>query len=296
MRKAKSAKAAKRRRKKRARPARAGATETALAMLAHEIRTPLNGILALSELIAAADLPEREREWAAQVKGAAEHLAALATLVVDGVRAEKRGLVLRAEPFRPRALAEARRRGACGARRGEGARRRCRRSRTTCRSSSIGDRVRLRAALENLADNAVKFTEPGASACRSNAARRRARAPSAQLRVHRQRHRAVAGGDRAAVPAVQAGERGHRAPLSAAPGWGSCSCGGSRKAMGGDLTVKSRAGQGSTFPSHRHARRGAGRSAERWRARGRTRAARREACACCARRTIRMPASCSTRS
>ena len=83
------------------------AVESALAMLAHEIRTPLNGILALSELIAAADLPQREREWASLVKSAAEHLAQLATLVVDGVRAEARGLVLRDEPFRLRALAEA---------------------------------------------------------------------------------------------------------------------------------------------------------------------------------------------
>src|SRR6202008_4571089 len=105
MRKVKSAKSAKRRRRTRARP-RSGATETALAMLAHEIRTPLNGILAMSELIASADLPERERQWAAHVKGAAEHLAALATLVVDGVRAEKRGLALREEVFGPRALAQ----------------------------------------------------------------------------------------------------------------------------------------------------------------------------------------------
>src|SRR6185369_14689436 len=108
MRKVGSARAAKRRRKV-ARPRRAArpdAVETALATLAHEIRTPLNGILALSELIAAADLPERERQWASQVKGAAEHLAALATLVVDGVRADKRGLVLRAEPFRLRTLAQ----------------------------------------------------------------------------------------------------------------------------------------------------------------------------------------------
>src|SRR5512132_2616887 len=109
MRRVGSAKAAKRWRKVAhpRRAARPDAVETALAMLAHEIRTPLNGILALSELIAAADLPERERQWAGQVKGAAEHLAALATLMVDGVRAEQRGLVLRDEPFRPRALAEA---------------------------------------------------------------------------------------------------------------------------------------------------------------------------------------------
>src|SRR2546423_8861450 len=149
MRKVGSAKAASKRRKVAhpRRAARADAVETALAMLAHEIRTPLNGILALSELIAAADLPERERAWASQVKGAAEHLAALATLVVDGVRADKRGLVLGDEPFRPRALAEA-----IGAT-------------LTARAEAkglaadiaiaddlpdlvIGDRVRLRAALE----------------------------------------------------------------------------------------------------------------------------------------------------
>src|SRR5436305_8238302 len=105
MRKATGKKPVKRRRKTRARQRRAGATETALAMLAHEIRTPLNGILAMSELLAAADLPERERQWAGHAKAAAEHLAALATLVVDGVRAERRRLTLREEAFRPRALA-----------------------------------------------------------------------------------------------------------------------------------------------------------------------------------------------
>ena len=122
-----------RRRKKRARPARSGATETALAMLAHEIRTPLNGILAMSELIAAADLPERERQWAAHVKSAAEHLAALATLVVDGVRAEKRGLVLREEVFglRARWRRNSARRLAL-ARKRKGSPPMCR-SRTTCR-------------------------------------------------------------------------------------------------------------------------------------------------------------------
>src|ERR1044072_8296436 len=98
MRKAKRAGVAKARKAKRPRrkSSRAGATEFALASLAHEIRTPLNGILAMSELIAAADLPAREREWAAQVKSAAEHLAHLSTLVVDGAR--------RGTPFRFRSL------------------------------------------------------------------------------------------------------------------------------------------------------------------------------------------------
>jgi len=163
MRVAKRVKAATTTRRKvrpRRKRARLDTVENALATLAHEIRTPLNGILALSELIAAAELPEREREWASLVKSAAEHLANLATLVVDGVRAEARGLALRDEPFRPRALAEAV--GGMLAARAE--------AKGLAASILIaadlpelvtGDRVRLRAALENLADNAVKFTERG---------------------------------------------------------------------------------------------------------------------------------------
>ncbi|HYS47444.1 MAG TPA: histidine kinase dimerization/phospho-acceptor domain-containing protein, partial [Xanthobacteraceae bacterium] len=59
------------RKARRSAPARRGRTssaraiDAALAALAHEVRTPLTGILALSELIAASDLPARERGWAA---------------------------------------------------------------------------------------------------------------------------------------------------------------------------------------------------------------------------------------
>ncbi len=84
----------------------------------------------------------------------------LATLVVDGVRAGKHGLVLRAEPFRPRALAEA-----VGATLAARAQAKGLAAEITIADDMpdlvIGDRVRLRAALENLADNAVKFTERG---------------------------------------------------------------------------------------------------------------------------------------
>src|SRR5690242_5072472 len=78
------------------------AIEATLAALAHDIRTPLTGILALGELLATSQLGERERGWATAIKGTAEHLAALTSLIVDAARADARGLVLQRATFRPR--------------------------------------------------------------------------------------------------------------------------------------------------------------------------------------------------
>src|SRR5580693_3262901 len=75
----------------------ARAIEATLAELAHEIRTPLTGILALSELLSTSGLGERERGWASAIKGTAEHLAMLTSLIVDAARADVAGLVLRRE-------------------------------------------------------------------------------------------------------------------------------------------------------------------------------------------------------
>ncbi|MFL5040188.1 MAG: sensor histidine kinase, partial [Xanthobacteraceae bacterium] len=139
---------------------RVGAVEAALAALAHEVRTPLNGILAFGELLAASQLPERERGWASAIKGAAEHLAQLTTVVVDGAKADGRKLVLRSYPFRPRQLAEAVAATVHARAQTKGL------AATVSIADDlpalvVGDPVRLRAALENLIDNAVKFTDRG---------------------------------------------------------------------------------------------------------------------------------------
>ena len=155
-------------RKARARDPRA--VEIALAGLAHDIRTPLTGIVALAQLLHASDLPERERRWAEAIRSAADHLARVTTVVVDAARAESSGLVLRNEPFSPRDLAQALA-GALTAR-----------AETKGLDTEIdiatnlpvrtsGDEVRLRGALENLIDNAVKFTEHGRIALSVKAAR-----------------------------------------------------------------------------------------------------------------------------
>jgi two-component system, sensor histidine kinase len=134
--------------------------ETALAALAHEVRTPLTGILALGELLEASDIPARERQWATGVKSAAEHLARLTTLIVDAAKAKGKRLLSPQLAFDPRALAHALELAlsARAAAKGLTADLVLAESVPPC---VVGDPVRLRAALENLIDNAVKFTEQG---------------------------------------------------------------------------------------------------------------------------------------
>lgn len=136
------------------------AVERVLAELAHDIRTPLTGIVALSELLAASELGARERQWVRALKSSAEHLAALTTLVVDAGRSNVGELALRQQPFDPHALAEAA--AASMTARAEGAGLRCNvEIAGGMPPLVVGDAVRVRAALENLIDNAVKFTERG---------------------------------------------------------------------------------------------------------------------------------------
>jgi len=151
-------------------------SEAALAAFAHDIRTPLTGILALSELLATSELGERERRWIATLKSTAEHLSALTTLVVDAVKAQTGGLVLRRELFDPRRLAEAIASSLAARAEPKGLT-----SRVTIADdlpdAVSGDSVRLRAALENIIDNAVKFTDRGEVALQVAAA------PIARARV-----------------------------------------------------------------------------------------------------------------
>jgi CheY-like chemotaxis protein/nitrogen-specific signal transduction histidine kinase len=136
------------------------AIEAALAGVAHDIRTPLTGIVALAELLVSSNLGNRERDWANAIKSGADHLAALTTLIVDAAKAEATGLTLRKEPFSPRALAEA----VAQALLARAGNKNVRAEITIADdlpAMVAGDAVRLRAALENLADNAVKFTSEG---------------------------------------------------------------------------------------------------------------------------------------
>ena len=137
-----------------------GMVEAALAAFAHEVRTPLTGILAISNLLATSDLDERERRWVDTIKAGAEHLASLATLFVDAAKGRGAAAGMRQDLFDLRVLARAAGDSLAGRAAAKG---------LQCSvdiseglpAFVVGDPVRLRAALENLIDNAVKFTEHG---------------------------------------------------------------------------------------------------------------------------------------
>ena len=147
-------------RKRAAKTAGPGMVEAALAAFAHEVRTPLTGILAISDLLATSDLDERERRWVDTIKAGAEHLASLATLFVDAARDGHAVAGMRQDFFDLRALARGAGDSLAGRAAAKGLQSHVEIS-EKLPALVAGDPVRLRAALENLIDNAVKFTEQG---------------------------------------------------------------------------------------------------------------------------------------
>jgi CheY-like chemotaxis protein len=219
--------------------------EAALAAFAHEVRTPLTGILAISNLLATSELGERERRWVDTIKAGAEHLASLATLFVDAARSSGPGLNVRQDFFDLRTLA----RNAGDSLTGRAAAKGLQSSVTISDKIpgfAVGDSVRLRAAVENLIDNAVKFTEQGSVALQVT----RLRSPKGKVAV------AFAVSDSGIGLTLNEIRRLFRpfsqANVSIASRFGGAGLGLSSvrqlaRAMGGDVTVTQRRGGGTIF-------------------------------------------------
>jgi CheY-like chemotaxis protein len=223
----------------------ANIVESALAAFAHEVRTPLTGILAISSLLATSDLGERERRWVETIKVGAEHLAALATLFVDGARGGNAGLAVRQDFFDLGTLARVIGDSLVGRAAAKGLQ-----AEVTIAADlprfAVGDPVRLRAALENLIDNAVKFTPQGGVALQVSSKA----APGGRLRVSFAVSDSGIGLSLAEIRKLF--RPFSQANVSIASRFGGAGLGLSSvrqvaRAMGGDIAAAQRSGGGTTF-------------------------------------------------
>jgi len=219
------------------------AIEIVLAAFAHDIRTPLTGILALSELLATSGLDERERRWVAAIKDAAEHLAQLTTLIVEGARV---GVGRTAhDTFHLLDFSAAL--AASLAARAEAKNLTCETAIAADLPEHVrGDAARLRTALENLTANAVKFTEHGQVGLKVEAAPR----PRGKLQLTFTVTDSGIGMSAAEIkrlfrPFAQANRE--IAQKFGGSGLGLVQVRRLAQAMHGNLTVESAPGRGSTF-------------------------------------------------
>ena len=131
-----------------------------LANMSHEIRTPLNGVVGVADMLAASNLPRREREMVEIIRSSGQSLERLLSDVLDLARVEAGRMTIEPAPFKAADLV-----------------------RTVASLSQVkaqekgldlqvqiapqlddwfvGDATRVRQILTNLVSNAVKFTDAG---------------------------------------------------------------------------------------------------------------------------------------
>ncbi len=130
-----------------------------LAVMSHEIRTPLNGILALSEMLAHSDLPQRQQRYAGVIAKSGQSLLSIINDILDFSKVEAGKMDLEAVEVDLLEVAE------------DVASLFAAKAREKRLDLAVyvdptlwkvlGDPVRLRQIIGNLVNNAIKFTEIG---------------------------------------------------------------------------------------------------------------------------------------
>ncbi|MBY8945198.1 response regulator [Pseudomonas sp. SH10-3B] len=131
-----------------------------LATMSHEIRTPLYGVLGTLELLARTDLNSQQRGYLNAIEGSSANLLQLICDVLDVSKIEAGQLSLELTVFSPLELVQEVIQGYAGAAQSKGL------QLFACLDPQLPDRVRgdvtrIRQILNNLLNNALKFTESG---------------------------------------------------------------------------------------------------------------------------------------
>jgi signal transduction histidine kinase/CheY-like chemotaxis protein len=131
-----------------------------MATLGHEIRTPMTGVLGMAELMARTPLDETQRGYVEAVRRSGTTLLRLVNDALDITRIEARRLALESECVSLRAVIDEVIALAAGNAKEKGL------QLSSWMDAGVppairGDTIRLRQILQNLVNNAVKFTERG---------------------------------------------------------------------------------------------------------------------------------------